>query len=286
ATWLPHFAANGKGAITVHDMLRYSAGLPVDSQHLDNPDDAAVWQLMAETGLEYQPGAKVQYSDLTYRLLGKMLEAAAGMDLDSFTRQAVWGPLGMHDTMYNPPPALRPRIAATAFSERRGYLVRGEVQDEQDFALGGVTGCDGVFSTSRDLAVFCQMLLNRGRHGQTRILSKHLAREMVKDQTPQVDHATADQSPIADLLFGPKAYGWEIWAPRFSTGGMRLSPGSYGSVGGAGTYMWVDPERELVAVLLTNHGLPVPFTEKGWNLLLDATGSGEFFDGVVAAIEH
>jgi CubicO group peptidase (beta-lactamase class C family) len=154
AKYLPDFAANGKAAVTIRDLLRYSAGLPLDSQHLDNADDAAVWKLMAETALEYAPGSAVLYSDLTYRLLGRVLEVAAGTDLNSFAKQAVWGPLGMHDTSYNPPAALRPRIAATGFSERRGYLVRGEVQDEQDFALGGITGCDGVFTTAMDVAIF------------------------------------------------------------------------------------------------------------------------------------
>lgn len=285
AAFLPEFAANGKADVTVHDVLRYSSGLPIDNQFLDNADDAAVWRLMAETALEYPTGTSVLYSDLGYRLLGRMLEAAAGMSLDALARQAVWGPLGMHDTMFTPPASLVPRIAATGYSDVRGYLVRGEVQDEQDFALGGITGCDGVFGTALDLAIFCQMILNRGRYGEARILSRHLAREMVKDQTPHADEAAACLSPIMDLLVGPKGYGWEMWAPRFSTGGMRISRRSYGSIGGAGTFMWVDPERELIGVLLTNHGLPVPVTEQTWNLMLDATAPGEFYDGIVAALD-
>lgn len=285
AALLPEFAANGKAHVTVRDVLRYSSGLPVDNQLLDNPDDAAVWRLMAETALEYPTGTSVLYSDLGYRLLGRMIEAAAGMNLDAFARHAVWGPLGMHDTMFNPPASLLHRIAATGYSEVRGYLVRGEVQDEQDFALGGITGCDGVFSTAMDLAIFCQMILNRGRYGGARVTSRELAREMVKDQTPHADEAAASLSPLMDLLVGPKGFGWERWAPRFSTGGMRLSHRSYGSIGGAGTFMWVDPERELIGVLLTNHGLPSPFTEQAWNLLLDATAPGEFYDGIVAAMD-
>ncbi|AKT41568.1 serine hydrolase domain-containing protein [Chondromyces crocatus] len=285
STWLPEMAVNGKADLTIHDMLRYSAGLPVDNQHLDETNLALVWQRMAETPLDYAPGTQVLYSDVTYRLLGKVIEAAAGMPLDAFVRMAVWGPLGMTNTMFRPAPALRHRIAATGYSERRGYLVRGEVQDEQDFALGGVVGCDGAFSTALDLAVFCQMLLNKGVYGDTRILSRHLARAMVKDQTPQVDEAVANQSPLNDLLVGPKSYGWEIWSPRFSTGGMRLSPKSYGKVGGAGTFMWVDPAREIIGVLLTNHGLPNPFSGKNWNLLLDAVGCTEFYDGIIAAVD-
>ena len=282
--YLPDFAANGKAAVTIRDMLRYSAGLPLDNQHLDNPDDAQVWQLMAHTPLEYTPGSAVLYSDLTYRLLGRALEAAAGMNLDAFAREAVWGPLGMNDTMYDPPASIQSRIAATGYSERRGYVIRGEVQDEQDFALGGITGCDGVFTTARDVAIFCQMILNRGRYSGERVLSAHLAREMVKNQTPHADATQTDQSPLTNLLQTPKGFGWEKWTRRFSNGGMRLSPQSFGKAGGAGTFMWIDPERELIGVLLTNHGLPVPFDEIGWNRMLDDVGCGEFFDGIVNAI--
>ncbi len=285
AAYLPDFAANGKGAVTIRDMLRYSAGLPVDNQFLDDPDDAHVWQLMAETPLEYPTGSMVLYSDLTYRLLGRVIEVAAGMSLDAFAKARIWGPLGMTDTTFTPPASLLPRIAATGWSEIRGYVVRGEVQDEQDFALGGITGCDGVFSTARDVAVFCQMVLNRGKYGGVRVLDRQLAKAMVKNQTPQVTVAGTDVSPIANLLLTPKGYGFELSTRRFSNGGMRLSPRSYGKAGGAGTFMWIDPDRDLFGVLLTNHGLPVPFDEPGWDRLLDETGPAEFFDGIINAVE-
>jgi CubicO group peptidase (beta-lactamase class C family) len=128
-------------------------------------------------------------------------------------------------------------------------------------------------------------MLNRGKYGGTRIFSRHLAREMVKNQTPQVTEAETDLSPITNLLLTPKGYGWELWTHRFSNGGMLLSPGSFGKAGGAGTFMWIDPKRELFGVLLTNHGLPVPFDEIGWNRMLDAIGCAEFFDGIVNAVE-
>ncbi len=285
ARYLPCFAANGKSGVTVRDMLRYSSGLPADNQLLDDPDRGAVWRFMEETALEYPPGARVGYSDLTYRLLGRLVEAVAGTDLDAFARRHVWAPLGMDDTLYNPPATRVPRIAATGFSARRGRLVRGEVEDEQDFALGGICGCDGVFSTALDVAIFCQTLLNGGSYGGAAILTPGAVREMVANQTPQVTAAGTDLSPLANLLFTPKGYGFELATRRFSTGGMRLSPRSYGKTGGAGTFLWIDPERRLFGVLLTNHGLPVPFDERGWNRLVDSTAPGELFDGVIGAID-
>ncbi|WP_437601408.1 serine hydrolase domain-containing protein [Sorangium sp. So ce590] len=284
ASYLPAFAANGKGAVTVYDMLRYSAGLPMDNQRLDEPDAETVWSLMAETPLEYPTGTSVLYSDLTYRLLGCMIEAAAGEDLDTVAGGCIWGPLGMNDTMYCPPPALVERIAATGYSSIRDCVVRGEVQDEQDFALGGVTGCDGVFSTARDIAVFCQMILNGGAYGGVEVLRPDLVRKMKKNNTPQVTAAATDTSPINNLLYTPKGLGWELWTSRFSSGGMRLSPRSYGKAGGAGTFMWVDPDLEIIGVLLTNHGLPQPFDDIGWARMLDDIGCAEFFDGIINAV--
>jgi serine-type D-Ala-D-Ala carboxypeptidase len=284
ADYLSDFAANGKEDITVRDMLRYSAGLPVDNQFLDNEDDDAVWKLMAETATEYEPGTMVEYSDLTYRLLGKLIETVAGMSLEEFARANIWQPLGMNDTMYNPPEDLKPRIAATGPTTLRDEMLRGVVQDDQDWMLGGIVGCDGVFSTLGDIAVFCQMIMNSGTYNGVDILKPESVAEMVKNQTPQVTEADTDLNPIYNLILTPKGYGFELWTHRFSTGGMHLSPDSYGKTGGAGTFMWLDPQRELFGILLTNHGLPVPFDEPGWHRLIYDTAPGEFFDGIIAAI--
>lgn len=286
ASYLPEFAAHGKGDINVRDMLRYSAGLPVDNPKVDTNNRAAIWRFMERTPLEYEPGTMVEYSDLTYRLLGRLLEKIAGMDLDTFSRRVIWKPLGMRSTMYNPPARLRARSAATgpgSLGLRPGPL-RGSVQDDQDWKLGGIVGCDGVFSSAYDVAVFCQMLLNGGTYGGRRIIDRRFVKAMVRNQTPQVTAATTDQDPTTNLLFTPKGYGFEIWTHRFSPGGMLLSEGSYGKTGGAGTFMWIDPRRDLFAVLLTNHGLPIPFDQPGWNRLIDQIAPGEFYDGVVTAL--
>ncbi|XXY54146.1 serine hydrolase domain-containing protein [Sorangium sp. So ce269] len=284
ASYLPRFATNGKASITLLDMLRYSAGLPVDNQRLDELDDKKVWHAMAETPLEYTPGSSVLYSDLTYRLLGRVVEIVSGTDLSTFARAHIWGPLGMHDTMFKPPPELAPRIAATGTSSRRGCLVRGEVQDEQDHALGGVTGCDGVFSTAMDIAIFCQMIMSGGSYGGARVLTPQSVYKLTRNQTPQLTAAATDTSPLNNLLLTPKGLGWEIWTPRFSHGGTRLSPGSFGKAGGTGSFVWIDQARELFGVFLTNHGLPEPFDEPGWNRLVDSTGAVEFFDGMIGAV--
>jgi serine-type D-Ala-D-Ala carboxypeptidase len=288
AKYLPHFATNGKGDVLVRDLMRYSSGLPIDNQKVDTDDIDAIWRFMEETPLEYPTGTMVEYSDLGYRLLGRLLETVAKTDLDTFAKSEIWGPLGMSDTTYNPAASLMPRCAATgpgSLGLRPGPL-RGSVQDDQDWKVGGIVGCDGAFATARNVAIFSQMILNGGSYGDVRLLSKKLVAAMVANQTPQVTEAATDQDPTTNLLFTPKGYGFELWTHRFSPGGMRLSPGSYGKSGGAGTFMWIDPKRELIAILLTNHGLPVPFDQPGWNLLIDSVAVAEFVDGVVNAVRE
>lgn len=283
--WLPDFKGAGKEKVTVRDMLRYSSGLPIDNQFFDVSREE-IWRKMAETPLEYEPGTKVQYSDLTYRLLGRIVEAAAGEKLDAFARDNVWKPLGMNDTMYSPPAALLPRIAATGTTLRRKSVVRGVLQDDQDAELGGVVGCDGVFSTAKDIAIFGQMILAGGIYDGKRVLSTELTRSLTSNQTPFVDAAKTDVSQLMNLLETPKGFGFELYASRFSTAGMSFSPRSYGKVGGAGTFLWIDPDRNLVGVLMTNHGLPVPFDEPGWDKMIEDVDPREFFDGLVNALNE
>jgi CubicO group peptidase (beta-lactamase class C family) len=293
AKYLPHFATNGKAHVTIRDMLRYSSGLPADialpgaPNLADVPSPDKLWRLMEETPLEYPTGSKVEYSDLTYRLLGHVLEAATGQNLQQFARANVWSKLGMSRTTYNPLDNgfSVSEIAATgpgSWNLRMG-TIRGVVEDDFDWVMGGIVGCDGLFSTARDIAVFLQMILNGGSYGGVRIVSPSTIRMMTADQTPQVTEAT-DTDPISNLLFTHKGYGWELWTHRFSSGGMRLTSKSFGKAGGAGTFFWADPQRDLFGVILTNHGLPVPFDAPGWATMLDAIGVYQFFDGVINSL--
>lgn len=293
AKYLPHFATNGKDHVTLRDMLRYSSGLPVDINlpgapnlaDVPSPDD--LWTLMEETPLEYPTGTKVEYSDLTYRLLGHAFQAITGQSLQQFAKANVWSRLGMTRTTYNPLDNgfSVGDVAATgpgSWNLRTG-TIRGVVQDDFDWVMGGVVGCDGLFSTARDIAIFLQMILNDGAYGGAHIVSPSTVRTMTADQTPQVDE-TVDVDPISNLLFTHKGYGWELWTHRFSSGGMRLTLGSFGKAGGAGTFFWADRRRDVFGVFLTNHGLPVPFDGPGWAAMLDNIGVYEFFDGVVNSI--
>lgn len=292
ARYLPAFAANGKGAITIRDMLRFSAGLDVDTVFQDTSTPRAsagqaarAWALMLRQKPVYKPGSQVLYSDLTYRTLGHLIEKVTGMRLDQFVRQNIFAPLGLSSTYYFPtvpPYPLLDRVAGTRYSALRHRFLRGEMADEQDWWLGGVVGCDSVFSDAYDLAVFDQMMLNGGAYGGTRLLQPGDVAAMTRDETPHVAPQRRDY--LDGLLLTPKGYGWELSVdPRKSMGGHGFGRAAFGKSGGAGTFMWLDPRRKLMAIYLTNYGEPQPFTGPAWDKLVRAIAPDHLFDLVAAA---
>src|SRR5437879_9307809 len=142
----------------------------------------------------------------------------------------------MKDTMYRPPKKLWPQIAPTEIDNQlRHRLVQGEVHDENAFAIGGVSGHAGVFSTAPDLAAFCQMLLNGGVYAHQRILRRATISQFT---TPQ------------QLSGGPRTLGWAVPTEAGSSG-LYFSAHSFGHTGFTGTSIWIDPDRQLFVVLLT-----------------------------------
>jgi CubicO group peptidase (beta-lactamase class C family) len=139
----------------------------------------------------------------------------------------------MNQTMYRPADSLKYRIAPTEVTPPRGYPLRGEVHDENAYALGGVAGHAGLFSTAADLSVFAQMMLNGGEYNGVQIVSK-----------PTVDLFTS-------RTFGHRALGWDTAEGDYGSG-RYLGPTAYGHTGFTGTSMWIDPEREMFVILLTN----------------------------------
>ena len=140
----------------------------------------------------------------------------------------------MTDTRFRPDVSLLARIAPTELTPPRGYPIRGEVHDENAFALGGVAGHAGLFSTASNLAVFAQMMLNGGEYDGVRI---------VADSTVKLfTHRAA----------GTRALGWDTCANEHGGCGQFLSERAFGHTGYTGTSLWIDPDREMFVVLLTN----------------------------------
>ena len=232
--YLPGFAGGLKDDVTVRQLLMHRGGLPAGRElwrHAKSPEEAK--QMVIDTPLEYRPGTGFVYSDIGADLLGMIVEACAGERLDLFLDHRVFKPLGMDDTGFKPADSLVYRIAPTEVTPPRGYPVRGEVHDENAFALGGVAGHAGLFGTASDLSVFAQMLLNGGTYAGTRIIA---------DSTVKLFTAKAS---------GSRALGWEVGEGQHGAG-MYFGENAFGHTGFTGTSMWIDPDREMFVILLTN----------------------------------
>lgn len=251
ASYLPGFNAPDKQAITVRMLLTHRAGLEAF---------APLWQTLRgreqylaainSRPLIYAPDSKSVYSDWDFVLMGFIIEHITGETLDRFTTRTIFAPLGMRDTGFLPDTADKRDIAPTEIESAppRG-LVWGSVHDENAYALGGVSGHAGLFSTAHDLAVFARMMVNGGSVGSVRILSP----------------ATIARWTAAQGAGSSRALGWDTPAVH-SSAGRFFSPRSYGHTGFTGTSIWTDPERGVWVVLLTNRVYPTRDNSKHINL--------------------
>ncbi|HUL35513.1 MAG TPA: glycoside hydrolase family 3 N-terminal domain-containing protein [Candidatus Eisenbacteria bacterium] len=228
--------------VTVRNLMTHTSGLPAFKEYwrTSTSKQETLRRIFAEP-LEYEPGTKVVYSDLGIILMAEIIERLTGKPLDQLANEYIFEPLGMKHSMYKPPQSIWQEIAPTEFdSQLRHRLVQGEVHDENAYAIGGVSGHAGVFSTSPDLAVFCQMLLNGGVYAHQRILKR-----------ATIAQFTAPQ-PLAS---NTRTLGWVVPTEN-SSSGHYFSSHSYGHTGFTGTTIWIDPDRQLFVVLLTNRVNP------------------------------
>jgi beta-N-acetylhexosaminidase len=254
--YLPEWAAAAKSdpdtswreQVTVRMLLLHDSGLP---GHEDFYKDAkghdAILARVVATPLAYRPGRQIEYSDLGFLVLGEIVERLTGEPLDQFANQALFTPLELTDSLFNPPHALRPRIAPTENDlTYRRRLIRGEVHDENAWAMGGVAGHAGLFSTAGDVAAFAQMLLNGGSYAHHRLLARATIEEFTRRE------AVGDSA---------RALGWDV-PVQPSSSGVYLSSRSFGHTGFTGTSLWIDPTRWLFIILLTNRVNPTRANEK------------------------
>jgi beta-glucosidase-like glycosyl hydrolase/CubicO group peptidase (beta-lactamase class C family) len=229
-------------SVTLRHLLTHSSGLPAHKDYFltIHSRREAIANICKEP-LEYPPGTKTVYSDLDFMLLGEILERATGMTVDQLARERIFAPLGMANTMFKPQKGLASRIAPTENDATyRKRLLQGEVDDENAFAMGGVAGHAGMFATAPDLAAFCQMLLNGGIYAHQRLLTR-----------ATIAQFTVPQAFAANT----RTLGW--MAPTTdSSSGHYFSARSFGHLGFTGTSIWIDPDRELFVILLTNRVYP------------------------------
>ncbi|MEV5983947.1 serine hydrolase domain-containing protein [Streptomyces sp. NPDC052051] len=249
AAYLPDFRAAGEHGITVRQLLTHTSGLRPELPLYDCPSPAARLALLRAEAPLSAPGTTYRYSDLNLLLLQYVLERVTGRTLDVLVRDGITRPLGMTATGFGPracceSPVVRqaggtfaagpgPGAAATEDQRRpwakvdRGML-RGEVHDENAWALGGVAGHAGLFATARDLAVFCRTLLAGGSYGPARILGPD----------------------IVELMFTPPGFGFALDQPWFM--GALAGRGAAGHTGFTGTSLVLDPATDTFLVILAN----------------------------------
>jgi len=233
-----------KERVTLRMLLAHSSGLPgygrLFEQH-HNPE--AMLRAVLHVPLEAEPGTRAEYSDIGFILLGKALEVLSGDLTGRYFAREIAAPLGLETARFCPPADWRPHIPPTE-NDRiyRGRVIQGEVQDENCYALGGVAGHAGLFGNALDVLRFAGCILTEGRTPQGR----HLF------QPETVRLFAARQAEPAGTS---RALGWDT-PTEPSSSGRYFSPRSIGHLGYAGTSLWIDPERKLAAVLLTNRTWP------------------------------
>lgn len=245
AKYLPEFGVNGKGAVTVRELLTHTSGFrpdpPTPLYQIPGTRKDRL-QYVLQLPLEYPPATHYVYSDINFITLGALIERVSGEREDAFIKQHITGPLHMTDTMYNPPASLKPRIAATEYQPwtHRG-LLWGQVDDENAWALDGVAGHAGLFSSAYDLAVFGQMMLNGGTYNGKRILSARAVKLLSTNwDTKYPDDATG--------------LGWSIDRDYFM--GALSGAHTIGHEGFTGTTIILNKPNDIVAVLLMNRVHP------------------------------
>ena len=272
--YLPEWGGRdpAKDRVTIRHLLTHTAGFPpFEPLWRELRGREAFIERIASAPLQYQPGEREVYSDFGLILLGVIIERIAGKPLDEFLEERLFHPLGLRETGFNPRtweadtlgillarkarpepaevaavPAVLARIAPTEIDTiYRMTHIHAVVHDENAYAIGGVAGHAGLFSSARDLAVFAEMIRSGGLyHDPETGESRRLLR-------PETIRRFATRRPGGTS----RALGWDTPAGR-SSAGDYFTARSFGHTGFTGTSIWIDPERDLFVVLLTNRVNP------------------------------
>ena len=243
--YVPEFRGTMKDRVTVRQLLTHSAGLVPDLPLYDSTRTrAAALAAVDTTTLLTPPGTSYRYSDLSAIVLMQAVERLTGEPFDRFLAERVFGPLGMPATRFRPPPSWRDRIAPTEHDTVfRHRSLRGEVHDESAARLDGVSGNAGLFSNALDLSRLAALLLNGGAWDTLQLIRAETVGEFTRRQN----------IPPGST----RALGWDTPSDSgYSSAGSKLSRRSFGHTGYTGTSMWMDPDRDLFIILLTNRVHP------------------------------
>ena len=238
--WIREWRGNDREDVTVRALLTHSSGLSAWLPFFRDYTGRQEFQhAIASLPLEYRPDTQSIYSDLGFILLGFIIEDAGGRPFASQAAE-VLASVTSAPLMFNPPAALRSSIAPTENDAWRGRRLVGEVHDENCWALGGAAGHAGLFGSAAGVGDFARVVLGALAGRDARLSTTEIVRTFVA----RYSAAT-----------GSRALGWDTMLPTSSCG-TTISPASFGHTGFTGTSLWIDPERSLYVVFLTNRVNP------------------------------
>ena len=250
---LPEFGTSGeRGRVTLRHLLAHASGLPGYVRLFESessPD--GLMRACLTLPLQHSPGEHSEYSDIGFIVLGRALEVLSGEGLDSFCDREIFRRCGMDHSLFVPPPGMKPAIPPTEDDTTfRHRTIQGEVQDENCFVLGGISGHAGLFGNALDVLRFAAAVLRSTGPSAGTSAGKGLFRP----ETIQL-FATRTEMPAGSS----RALGWDT--PSSSDGspsssGSMFSKHSIGHLGYAGTSLWIDLEEQVAIVLLTNRTWP------------------------------
>ncbi|MCF8382620.1 MAG: beta-lactamase family protein [Chlorobium sp.] len=242
ARYLPKFGSRGKEKVRVRNLMLHNSGLRAHTlfhKTCRTPDE--VFRAIDADTLLSAPGTKTLYSDLGFITLGRIVATITGKNLEANFRQRFAIPLGMRHTLFNPPSILLGSIAPTEQDTSWHFETKRPLVHDQNAALlGGVAGHAGLFSTTGDLVPYVLMLMQNGS-----CKGKLYARpETVRRFTSRSGRDS-------------RALGWDLRSIEgSSSAGTAFSASSWGHLGFTGTSIWVDPEKDLAVIMLSNRVHP------------------------------
>ncbi len=267
ARWLPEFDEGNdsrRRTITIELLLVHASGLPAwKAFYREANDYNTLLNLVSASPLETDPGTQYRYSDLGFMLLGEIAARAGGMPLAKLEQQSIFLPLNMTNTTRQLTASQQQHVPPTELDPDTQQFVRGQVHDENSRAGGGQTGHAGLFSNAEDLSRFAAEYL-RALKGKGKVFSSSWAQRFIKRR---------------ELIAGSsRALGWDTPSGR-SSGGKNISPNAFGHTGFTGTSMWIDPERGIYLILLTNRVHPTRDNRKISNV------RHQFANAVLSALD-
>lgn len=240
--YLPAFASRGKQSVTVRNLMLHNSGLRAHTlYHKTCRTPEEVFQAIDADTLLSTPGVRTLYSDLGFITLGRIVETVTGRTLDANFRQRFALPLGMRHAMFNPPASLLGSIAPTEQDTTWHFRTKRPLVHDQNAALlGGVAGHAGLFSTTGDLVPYIRMLMQGGTYEG----KQYFTPETVRMFTTRTGRNS-------------RALGWDLRSLEgLSSAGTAFSTSSWGHLGFTGTSIWIDPEKDLAVIMLSNRVHP------------------------------